>query len=369
MKLHLIMIYILALVAIFCDFGLCMPSNQCGSFYSVNPYSQIENPYQIFELANGPAAKDSLFVMQFSQIILKWESNLENSTPSHGTLARSLEQLLSHPENYKLLRPLYHILVERFMAGNFHILTNLDFQSLIVNFSKIPDFADETTRLTGTALRISAKKKIKFNLFFTYIYKNLKDEEIKQNIVDHFLMTLFSKDRDILHFAYNNKLRQLRKIPMALGSREVLQRLSVRTGSLNYKEWELFRWMDDSKSISSSGFGRAFKIVADQTDAIHFEIGNLIKDGPAFKHAVQKIAQIVKEHGNEYVLDYLADIYEMKEKKGVRPHLNRGQISITNLEFFWIVTNREYLSKTHFYRNYKEISNDEITQLIANLEI
>lgn len=369
MKLHLIVIYILALGAIFCDSGFSMPSNQCGSFYLVNPYSQIEDVFQVFELAKGPAAKDSLFVVQFSQIILKWEGSLEKYTHGHHTLAWSLEQLLSHPENYKLLRPLYHILVERFMAGNYHILTNFDFQSLIVNFSKIPDFADETTRLTGAALRISAKKKIKFNHFFTNIYKNIKDVEVKQNIVDHFLMTLFSKDREIIHFAYNNKLRQLRKIPMALGSREVLERLSVRTGSINYKEWELFRWMDDSKSISSSGFGRAFKIVADQTDAIHFEIGNLIKDGPAFKHAVQKIAQMVKEQGDEYVLDYLADIYEMKGKKGVRPHLNSGQISITNLEFFWIVTNREYLSKTHFYRNYKEISKEEITQLIANLEI
>ncbi len=224
------------------------------------------------------------------------------------------------------------------MGGKHHILTNVEFQSLVLEFVKISKFSEETTQLAKAALRTLEEQEVRLGLFFSGVYKNLKDPEVKQLIVDHFLTTLFSKQRDILHFAYNNKVQQFRNIPIALASRERLDELSIRAGAINYKEWELFGWMNDSKSISASGFGKAFKIVAEQTDAIHFEIGDLVKDKPAFKQAFKRVAQMLKEHGDEYVLDYLADVYEKKEKTGYRPRLDKGQISITNLEFFWIVS-------------------------------
>ncbi len=334
-----------------------------------NPYARVKASGQFLELAQSPTtAKDPQFVERFLQFADARLAGLKKNEALNHTVTWTLEILVRYPENHPQLLSFYKRLIQKYGQGDLHLLNSLDAQEFAAQFAKIPEFANETGDLVRLALRAHEESGVNVNQYLTTVFKRLSDVEIKKQIIDHFMKTLFSENRSILHFAYVNKVPQFRKIPIALGPRETLEKFSIRMGAVNYREWELFRWMEDSKSIT--GFKKAFQIVADQTSAIHFEIGSLIQDKGAFQQAMKTIEQLVEKHGDQYVLDSLAELYEQKQRKGVaHPRLNNGSISITNLEFYWIIKNPQYLGKTRFYNRFKVMSDEDVLMLLAELDL
>jgi hypothetical protein len=50
-----------------------------------------------------------------------------------------------------------------------------------------------------------------------------------------------------------------------------------------------------------------------------------------------------------------------------RPRIDKGQVSITDLELYWLLSNPAWLKKTTFYRKGRPIPNDQVNAIIRQL--
>jgi hypothetical protein len=51
------------------------------------------------------------------------------------------------------------------------------------------------------------------------------------------------------------------------------------------------------------------------------------------------------------------------------PKFRDGELSISNLELYWVLTNPEFLAKTTFYDGYKEVSPQKMKAVIKSLDL
>ena len=79
MKLGLVALHILMFITAWSLTSFSKSISQCTSFYSANSFAKVKGPYQILDLAEGPAAKDPQFVMHLSQVVGKWAEEIQEN--------------------------------------------------------------------------------------------------------------------------------------------------------------------------------------------------------------------------------------------------------------------------------------------------
>ena len=132
-----------------------------------------------------------------------------------------------------------------------------------------------------------------------------------------------------------------------------------RKREISKSEAILVGWVEDARAIPT--FKPKFHKVLNQTSAAHFEVGKLLRNTDALKKALATIHQM----GDGATLKELMQMYEHAGK----PNLINREISITNLELYWIVMNPDFLAKTTFYESRNPISQERVTDFLKEITL
>ncbi len=320
------------------------------------------------QIGRADILTDQNFVKESVELIQKYIARQE-TLQAHGYLSRRAASLIKKlgqfPENTEMLRPLYK------QVFKLHFDPNVDVDLFTLNdllgpFCVAKTFSEERTAIFQKALETSADTRLRgssHNLII-YYFKYLKDERLRKEIISHMFSIL--KDAEQRHvfiqfMSVNHTPQLFQGTPIVLGVEKDLERLGQKMGAVSYKDWSNMQWVDwDSKSILS--FKKTFDKVAPESSMIHFAVGAFINDLASLKESFLKIRTME----DEAALKELGNTYE--NYAGTRrPILNKGKVSITNLELFWIFQRPELLSKVIFYEKTEPISKEKIDKMLDAL--
>jgi hypothetical protein len=101
---------------------------------------------------------------------------------------------------------------------------------------------------------------------------------------------------------------------------------------------------------------------------IHFELGILLKNPKDLKQALDQTRKIVEEKGIEGFFRGYSEVLNASPEGG-RPVLDKGRISITNFELYFLLQNPNWIKKTVFLKNSQRLSPEEVKELLEFLSI
>jgi hypothetical protein len=196
--------------------------------------------------------------------------------------------------------------------------------------------------------------------------KYLPDGPLKTEIIDYALSTLKGGDTRWaveLVVKMNPELNLYRRLPVNLGINKNLENFSRKVGALNYKEWENFDWVPNSKAIEP--FRETFHTVLDTTPTIYFEADAQFRDLTKTRAAMAKIHAIIQEFGEAEPIKrvYAAYLHSGALDTGKHLVFRNDEISITSLELFWTLEREDYFAKTIFYENGRPISKTRLEEI------
>jgi hypothetical protein len=322
--------------------------------------NQIERTIlEMEDAAQGANLRDPEFTRAAAKALDLMLSHRELSGYIYSSAARTVSKLGRFSVNRESLVPVYRRTLERFLKVQGSRAT--DHMDLLIGFSSGPVMRPEVIETMNLFFRLAEEKDPprRIDEYLARYFRYLGAGQLRDGIIAYFLKSLKSDGRGHLYyFGQLNAIEELKQIPVALGVKKSLNRLSWITRSLNYREWDHFNWVKDAKAIPS--FGSAFRTVVGQTSAVHFELGALLKDLPALARSFAEI----RAKGERRVLRELAALHGDMDS----PNLGNGRLSITNLELFWILGDPQFLAKTTFYEGYRPIDERRVRQIIGRLD-
>lgn len=279
---------------------------------------------------------------------------------------RTLKQILQFENGPQRLRPVFETLIrqlgnDQFPLGN--LKRSIAYEEMIHLFCAHPAFKAEVPKILRAVLEAHRRPKNQFLSGEHALAQNLRfldDVALKIEIQEYFISNYPNlDDRGGLHFLLGQNPDLFRFLPVALGIGRDLAALSALAKGVNYKDWQEFRWVPDSKSILP--FKGAFHHVVNEAGSVHFEIGPFLQDLPGLKENLKKIAA----RGDEQILRELKEVYDRQSE----PHFRADEFSMTLLEVYWIVMNPGFVHKTVFYSGLRRLSPQEVTAFLTALRL
>jgi hypothetical protein len=342
-------------------------SKECDPSFYAALVGRVDDIVKLESLANKQRKKDPAFQKAALTAV---ERALNQTKFSAGYVQQRAADLLlwlsEIPANQGKIEKLYTNFEKKILTNNQVLETSHDF---FERFISIPYLRERAENLMRTVLKASGSNR-QFqgdDAFFTRHFKSIKDPKLRADVTEHMLSYLEKSKADrnpLYNFSrVNPRVKELKEIPVALGVHSNLSKMSRLKRAAIYREWSLLGWVSDGETIGT--FRAPFHKVMKQSPKIHFEIGALLKDIDGLKESTAKI----KKMGDREALRKIKTAYLNHSNPETMPKFRDGELSITNLELYWILTNPDFLAKTTFYDQYKEVSPEKIKTLIKALNL
>lgn len=322
----------------------------------LGPSTDVDQLFDRNQVARGGMLEDRQFVSDTADLLLKYVAKIGSL---NGYLTDSsvalIKKLGKDPANYELLRPSFEKVQKALFDANSAWNNGVHGAIRILGaFCTTKAFSKDIPELFEKALEAAAHENsaARAGEFIAIYFKNLKDARLRGKIVDTvFAMAKDGEQRPLFWFMKMNAAPEFfRRTPIVLGVDDQLERLGEKIGGASYGTWGEWNWVNwDSKSIPL--FRKTFRKVAPEAESIHFAVGVQIADLDSLREQFSEI----RAKGNRKVLEELSAAHEGYEGM-TRIRLGRKNISITNLELYWILEDPELLAKTTFYERDRPIS-------------